>query len=154
MRGLRQRLVEPDARNDIELASHRGLLAGIFQAGNSVVAFGALFLLAVSPDVVSPDAVAAAPAVVSWAALLGGGAVGADMVALVTVEPAHRFWRRPVGRLVTVLAVYLDFFGLVATVPGPAVAPGWGTWLAGSRPTPASSRRPAEPPAQIRPTVT
>ncbi|MFB6353800.1 MAG: hypothetical protein ABEJ92_06910 [Halobacteriales archaeon] len=124
MPGRRARLVEPDAGTDVELTSRRGLLAGAFQAGLYVVAFGALFLLGLVLDLVSPDAVAAAPAAVGWAALLGGGAVGAGMVALATVEPVRRFWRRPVGRLATVLAVYLAFFGLVATLPGPAVVAG------------------------------
>lgn len=109
---LRSRLFEPADRHDVPLASRRGLLAGLFQSGLHLVAFGALFVLGLVLDVVQSGA-ADTSAVLFWGAVLGGAVLGAGMVLLATIDRVNRLWRIPAGRLVTILAVYAAFWGLI-----------------------------------------
>lgn len=95
------------------LASRRGLLAGLFQAALHLVAFGALFVLGLVTDVVEPNGGADPSVLVFWGAVVGAAAAGAGMVALATNGRVSRFWRVPAARLVTVIAVYAAFGGLL-----------------------------------------
>jgi energy-converting hydrogenase Eha subunit E len=106
---LRERLFEPADRHDVELASRRGLLAGLFQATLHLVAFAALFVLGLVTDVVRPGD--ADPTVLLfWGTVVGAAALGVGMVALATTDRVNRFWRVPAARLVTVLALYAVFW--------------------------------------------
>lgn len=109
---LRSRLFEPAERHDVPLASRRGLLAGLFQAVLHLVGLGALVVLGLLTDVVTPDA-AGQSWVMFWGAVLGAAALGAGMVLLATTDRVNRFWRVPAARLATILTIYAVFWGLL-----------------------------------------
>lgn len=129
MSTLRDRLFEPAERHDVPLASRQGLLAGLFQAVLHLVAFAALFVLGLVTDVVQPGG-ADPSATLFWGAVAGAAGAGAGMVLLATTDRVNRFWQIPAARLVTVLAVYAAFWGLVvvdfavALFAGPAFVAG------------------------------
>lgn len=125
MPGLRERLFEPSARYDVDLASRRALLGGVFQAWLHLLGFSALFGLAVVLEVAPLEAWNEPPAAFAfWAALLGGGIVGVGLVALATVERVDRIWRTPAGRAFTVIAIYVAFWMLLVTAPPYAIFAG------------------------------
>lgn len=126
MPSLRDRLLEPADRHEVELASRRGLYAGLLQAALYLVAFTALVVLGLATDLVGADYGDGGPsALLFWGAVLSSIALGAGMVGLATTERVGRVWRVPAARLVTVAAVYAAFFGLAvadfasALVAGP-----------------------------------
>jgi hypothetical protein len=129
MATLSDRLFEPTNRPDIPLASRQGLLGGLFQATLHLVAFSALFVLGLVTDVVVPGG-ADPSGLFFWGAVVGAAVAGAGMVALATRPEVKRFFRVPAARLVTILAIYAAFWGLLvvdyatAFVAGPAFVGG------------------------------